>query len=80
MERLARELDSQVEAPVVDATGLKGMYDISLYWVPDSTRPDADGPTIFSALQNQLGLILAPKKVTIPVVVVDHAAKVPTEN
>ena len=80
MERLVRDLDYQVGAPGVDATDLKGTYDLSLYWVPDSMRPDAGGPTIFGALQNQLGLKLESKKVMIPVVVVDHAAKVPTEN
>jgi uncharacterized protein (TIGR03435 family) len=80
MERLVRELDYQLGKPVVDATGLKGTYDLSLYWVPDSMLPDAGGPTILGALQSQLGLNLESKKVMIPVVVVDHAAKVPTEN
>ncbi|SPE33203.1 conserved exported hypothetical protein [Candidatus Sulfopaludibacter sp. SbA6] len=80
MERLVRDLDFHVGKPVVDATGLKGTYDLSLYWVPDSMRPDAGEPTIFGALQNQLGLKLESKKVMIPVVVVDHAEKVPTEN
>jgi uncharacterized protein (TIGR03435 family) len=80
MERLVRDLDNQVGKPVVDATGLKGTYDLSLYWVPDSMRPDAGEPTIFGALQDQLGLKLESKKVMIPVVVVDHAEKVPTAN
>lgn len=80
IERFVRDLDNQVGKPVIDATGLNGIYDFSLFWVPDPTRPDAEGPTIFSALQDQLGLKLESKKVMLPVVVVDHAQKVPTEN
>jgi uncharacterized protein (TIGR03435 family) len=80
LERLVRELDYAVGNPVVDATGLTGMYDLSLYWIPDPMRPDADGPTIFKALQDQLGLRLEAKKVMLPVVIVDHAEKLPTEN
>jgi uncharacterized protein (TIGR03435 family) len=80
IERVLRDLDSQVGKPVVDATGLSGTYDLSLYWVPDPMRPDAEGPTIFGALQEQLGLKLESRKVMLPVVVVDHAERVPTEN
>jgi len=80
IERLVRDLDSQVGAPIVDATGLTGTYDLSLYWVPDPIQPDAAGPTILAALQSQLGLKLESKKVIIPVVVVDYSAKVPVEN
>jgi uncharacterized protein (TIGR03435 family) len=78
MERFARTL--MVEKPVVDATGLEGKYDLSLKWVPDLTRPDADGPSIFAALQEQLGLKLIEKKNTLPFVVIDRIQKVPTEN
>ena len=49
-------------------------------WVPDTTRPDGDGPSLFATLQEQLGLKLDSKKVTIPIVVVDHAEKTPTGN
>jgi uncharacterized protein (TIGR03435 family) len=44
--------------PLVDATGLKGTYDLSLYWVPDSILPDAGGPTILGALQKPARLNL----------------------
>jgi uncharacterized protein (TIGR03435 family) len=80
IERLVRNVDSAVGKPVVDATGLNGIYDLSLYWVVDPMQPDAGGPTLFGALQDQLGLKLEAKKVMLPVVVVDHAERVPTEN
>jgi uncharacterized protein (TIGR03435 family) len=80
LDRLVRELDNSLGKPVVDATGLTAKYDLSLYWVPDQMRPDAGGPTLSGALQDQLGLRLEGKKVTIPIVVIDHAERVPTEN
>jgi uncharacterized protein (TIGR03435 family) len=80
IERLVRDLDLEIGKPVVDAPDLKGTYDLSLYWVPDPMRPDAGGPTLFAALEEQLGLKLTSKKVTIPVVLVDHTEKVPTGN
>jgi uncharacterized protein (TIGR03435 family) len=80
MERFVRDIGYHVDRPIVDVTDLKGTYDLSLYWVPDQTRQDAGGPTILGALQDQLGLKLESRKVTIPIVIVDHAEKVPTEN
>ena len=80
IQKLVRELDIQLGKPVVDATGLNGQYDLSLYGLPDQMRPDAGGPTLFGALQDQLGLKLEAKKVVIPIVVVDHAEKQPTGN
>jgi uncharacterized protein (TIGR03435 family) len=81
LDRLAELLADQVEAPVVNATGLDGAYDITLRW---DTQPDRDssrpGPSIFDAVQKQLGLKLGSKKVTVDVIVVDRAEKVPTEN
>lgn len=81
--------------PVIDGTGLKGKYDLSLDWAPDignptATTPNAEsglpaasepsGPNIFTALQQQLGLKLQPKKVTVEILVIDHIEKSPTEN
>jgi uncharacterized protein (TIGR03435 family) len=80
MERLIRDLNYEVGKPIVDATSLTGMYDLALFWVRDPDRPDSTGPALFGALQDQLGLKLESKKVTIPIVVVDHAEKLPTEN
>ena len=41
---------------------------------------EASGPNLFTALQEQLGLRLVPKKVTIEIFVIDHIEKMPTEN
>jgi uncharacterized protein (TIGR03435 family) len=80
MQRFARILSQTLSSPVVDATGLSATYEVSLRWVPNPDLPDAAGPSIFAALQDQLGLKLNGKKTTVPKVVVDHAEKVPTEN
>ena len=92
MERLADLLSGQLAKPVADLTGLKGKYDISLYWNADTTfrlaapgaavnTPEADsGPTLMQALQDQLGLRLESKKGPVDFIVVDHAEKVPSEN
>ena len=95
MEWFAGMLAGQLGRPVVDATGLTGKYDFALYWAygdgsagrasaSDSTplagAVDPDGPTIFEAVQSQLGLKLEQKKGPVDIVVVDHAEKIPTEN
>jgi uncharacterized protein (TIGR03435 family) len=74
---------------VVDNTGLKGSYDFELMFAKDSAPPaTADGrepvmhsqdPSIFSALQDQLGLKLEPKKAAVEFLVIDHVEK-PSEN
>jgi uncharacterized protein (TIGR03435 family) len=92
-EELARNLSYQSRRPVTDVTGLIGKYDFSLYWKagaldtaprldsePASAAPDPSGPSLFSALQEQLGLKLDSKQVTLNVIVVDHAEKTPTQN
>jgi uncharacterized protein (TIGR03435 family) len=76
--------------PVRDMTGLSGYYEFNLTWTPEdkvltaadntSTAPDDPSPSIFTALQEQLGLRLEPRKFPIQTVVVDHVERVPTEN
>jgi uncharacterized protein (TIGR03435 family) len=65
---------------VVDKTGLSGNYDIELKWTPDDLQgtPDA-GPTLFTALEEQLGLKLVAAKGPVVVLVIDHVER-PTEN
>src|SRR5579862_758631 len=75
-------LSSAVHRPVTDKTGLAGGFDIKLEWTPDGAEPDADGtraPSIFTALQEQLGLRLESRKAPVEVLVIDHAER-PGEN
>jgi uncharacterized protein (TIGR03435 family) len=69
---------------VVDKTGLDGVYDFELRWTNDDQNPNAtdiDGvPSLFTALQEALGLRLQAQKVPVEIIVVDHVERVPTEN
>lgn len=81
-QRLAGMLAGQLRQPVVDGTGLKGKYDMTLSWVSESNaNQDADsGPVLFTALSEQLGLKVEAKKMAVDVLVVDKAEESPTEN
>ncbi len=64
--------------PVVDKTGIEGIYDISLDIKPEQ---GADPFTVWQrALQDQLGLRLESQKLPVEILIVDHADKVPIEN
>lgn len=85
MTQLADALSSALDRPVQDLTGLPGIYDIDLKWLPDDAPPPDALPTgrapatsVFAALQ-ELGLKLQAKKLPVVVLVVDHAEK-PSEN
>ena len=80
MPRLAELLSLKLDRPVADETGLPGVFDIELKWTPDTAEPDADlGPSVFTAIQEQLGLRLEGKKLPIDVLVIDHISK-PSAN
>jgi uncharacterized protein (TIGR03435 family) len=84
MQGLAHVLQMQLGRPVVDRTGLTGNYNFKLNWTPDSgaTAVPADaesGPSIFTALQEQLGLKLESNKAAVEVLVVDHIER-PSED
>jgi uncharacterized protein (TIGR03435 family) len=65
---------------VVDKTGIAGKYEIALKWTPDEQQGTADaGPSIFTALQEQLGLKLESTKGPVDIIVVDHVEK-PSDN
>jgi len=75
-ERLARATD----LPVVNRTGLTGIFNLTLTWTPDNDQPKPDGPPpLSSALNEQLGLQLKAERAPIEVLVIDHVEK-PTEN
>ncbi len=66
---LANVLTQMGKGPTVDKTGLTGEYDFKLCW------NDTDGPSLFSALQDQLGLKFEPQKVPVSFFIVDSAQK-----
>ncbi len=78
IQQLATSLQALTGRPVVDRTGLTGAFDFDLQWTSGTVgtppganaRPD-DGPSIFAALQEQLGLRLESSRGTFDVVVVD---------
>lgn len=83
MGKLAQRLSRIVGRPVIDETHLTGVYDFTLEWTPwtgDPQAGDDSGPSLFSALQEQLGLKLRPNKLPIEMLVVDHVEKAPTGN
>jgi uncharacterized protein (TIGR03435 family) len=71
--QLADTLALSMQQVVVDRTALKGVYDIDLTWAVDQAT-DA-GPSLFTALQEQLGLKLQPTKAEVDVLVIDRVEK-----
>ena len=83
MNKLAMLLSRMTRMPVLDKTGLTGFYQFDLRYANEvSPGPDETpaGPSIFTAVQEQLGLKLESKKSPVEVLVIDHAEKVPLEN
>jgi uncharacterized protein (TIGR03435 family) len=92
LDMFAEVLSHQLGLTVVNKTGLKGNYDFKLKWTPDESEshmpggppanaapPDASGPSIFTALQEQLGLKLESQKGPVDTIVIDHVER-PSEN
>jgi uncharacterized protein (TIGR03435 family) len=95
MAQLASAFSTALGKTVVDQTGIEGKFNIALQWTPDpaseprmakngepmpSPPPDATpGPSIFTVVQETLGLKLESKKVPVEVIVIDRATR-PTEN
>ena len=75
---LANGLSNFAGRVIVDRTGLKGRYDVTLNWAFNDQFPDA-GPSLFTALKDQLGLKLEPAKAPLDAVVIDHIER-PSEN
>ncbi len=85
---LATVLTTILNRPVLDKTGLTGNYDFTLTWTPDDSQlqtppggvpppppPDSNGPSIFTAIQEQLGLKLESGKGPVEVIVIDHVER-----
>lgn len=65
--------------PVVNNTGIEGMYDFDLRFAPMEAN-DSSLPSLFTALEEQFGLRLQSQKVPVNMLVIDHVDKTPTEN
>jgi uncharacterized protein (TIGR03435 family) len=81
-------LRNELGRTVVDETGLAGNYDYTLAWTPEAmaagganerAAQENSGPSIFTALREQLGLKLVSKKEPQDVLVIDHVEQ-PTAN
>ncbi len=84
MASLADLLSSQTDRPVQDNTGIQGLFDVSLEWTPeDARRPEGSdpppGPSIYTAIQEQLGLRLESRTAPSDYLVIERATR-PTEN
>jgi len=81
LDRLATALAGfAADRMVVERTGLKGLYDIDLQWTPDNLRTGgaattSDYPSLFTALQEQLGLKLESSRGPVEFVVVDSVER-----
>jgi len=91
LAQVASALSGLLDRTVVDRTGLAGAFDAALKWTPDESTPgmaqkakyvpaiDPNGPSIFTAVQEQLGLKLDPTKGPVDVLVV-VSAQPPSPN
>jgi uncharacterized protein (TIGR03435 family) len=81
ISKFADLLSGQLGRPVIDMTGLTGNYSFVVYFAPENQNPDGGSdPSIFGAVQEQLGLRLEARKGPVELLVIDHAEKVPTGN
>ena len=80
---LVSPLTQELGRIVQDKTGLTGKYDIELRWTTDDAAPDSrsasdsPGPSIFTAMQEQLGLKLESQKAPVQVLLIDHVEQPP---
>jgi len=86
MAQLANSLSMPARRVVLDRTGLTGNFDVDLQWTPDQmpqTPPgapelppiDPNGPSLFTAVQEQLGLKLDSQRGPVSVLVIDRAER-----
>ena len=90
LSELTQFLSHELREPVIDQTGLKGLFnytlDINAYVTDEMRKSGGDGPPleansiIASAMQEQLGLKVEAKKTPVTMLIVEHLEKSPTEN
>jgi uncharacterized protein (TIGR03435 family) len=86
LDAFARTLGRQMDAPVVNQTGIEGVFNFRVQWTRENAQPakpgegaQVEGPTLFTAIQEQLGLRLRAQKTQVEILVIDHAVK-PSDN
>lgn len=84
LSRFTFMLTRRMDRPAIDMTGISGLYDftIDLSGLGFNGNPPSDtsAPSVFTTVQDNLGLRLEAQKAPIDVLVIDHAEKVPTAN
>jgi len=75
LTELIRILSLRAGRPVVDATGLTGAFDLDVKFTPDDSADPAGGASLFTAVQEQLGLRLEPRRAPINVLVIDSVER-----
>lgn len=81
--QIADGLARTVGRPVVNKTGIEGRFGWMVSYTPFSASGksvDSTAPDIFTAIEQQLGLKLEPRKESLQILVIDHLERIPTEN
>ena len=76
---LAAMLQRPAGKPVVDQTGISGTFDFTLRYAPEDGT-DSALPSLFTALEEQLGLKLQPQKIPMQKLVIDQVERTPLDN
>jgi len=91
MAQLADMLARELNNPVQDLTGYTQVFDFRLQWTAEQAPPVAaaetqpgvigdPGPSLLTALQDQLGLKLEKRRLPVDILVLDHVERMPIEN
>jgi uncharacterized protein (TIGR03435 family) len=76
LSMLAAQLTRAAGRTVTDETGLEGEFDFNLEWTPEETPTDLSAaPSLFTAIQEQLGLRLEARREKTGILVIDHVEK-----
>jgi uncharacterized protein (TIGR03435 family) len=79
MDDFAGVLAGQVHRAILDQSDIPGAYSFTFDWSPNQDGVDA-GPSVFTALREQLGLRLELRRLPVPILVVDSVSRTPAEN
>jgi len=85
LRNLTEQLSRFLNRPVLDKTGLTGVFDFTMEWSPEGKTTDEAGdlpvgPSLFTAVQEQLGLKLESRRAPVEILVVDRGERVPAGN